>query len=87
MGLLSKLFNRRSEIINNTTEMAAQFNPKLNSIKITGDNPITLPEEDTIGRNRFAQSFSKQMLSLDTSKGSVVVVLGAWGDNHQRLSS
>jgi len=51
----------------------------LNSIKITGDNPIALPEEDTIGRNSFAQSFSKQVLSLDTSKGSVVGVLGEWG--------
>lgn len=79
MGLLSKLFNRKSEIVNSTTETAAQANPKLNSIKITGDNPIALPEEDTIGRNSFAQSFSKQVLSLDTSKGSVVGVLGAWG--------
>lgn len=48
-------------------------------MKITGDNPITLPEEDTIGRNNFAQSFAKHILSLDTSKGSVVGVLGAWG--------
>ncbi len=75
MGLLSKLFNRKSEIVNSTTETAAQANPKLNSIKITGDNPIALPEEDTIGRNSFAQSFSKQILSLDTSKGSVVEYL------------
>lgn len=79
MGLLLKFFNRKSEIINRTTETATQANTKLNSIKITGDNPIALPEEDTIGRNNFAQSFAKQMLSLDTSKGSVVGVLGAWG--------
>lgn len=81
MGLLSKLFKqiRKSELVDNTTETAAQANPKLNSIKITGDNPIALPEEDTVGRNSFAQSFAKQILSLDTSKGSVVGVLGAWG--------
>ena len=48
-------------------------------MKITGDNPIALPGEDTIGRNSLAQSFAKQILSLDTSKGSVIGVLGAWG--------
>ncbi len=81
MGLISKLFKqiRKSEPADNTTETAAQANLKLNSMKITGDNPITLPEEDTIGRTSFAQSFAKQILSLDVSKGSVVGVLGAWG--------
>jgi predicted KAP-like P-loop ATPase len=48
-------------------------------MKIAGDNPITFPEEDTIGRNSFAQSFAKQILSLDVSNGSVIGVLGAWG--------
>ncbi|MBK5260951.1 MAG: hypothetical protein JJE17_00070 [Peptostreptococcaceae bacterium] len=48
-------------------------------MKITGDNPITLPEEDTIGRTRFAKSFAKQIISLDASKGSVISALGAWG--------
>ena len=81
MGFLSKLFkkNSKSEIDNNATGTDVNFNRKSSSIKIPGDNPITLPEEDTIGRNCFAQSFAKQILSLDTSKGSVVGVLGAWG--------
>jgi len=29
MGLLSKLFNRKSEIVNSITETAAQANPRL----------------------------------------------------------
>lgn len=85
MGLLSKFFNRKLENGNSTIETVTQPNPKLNNIKITGDNPIALPEEDTIGRNSFAQSFSKQVLSLDTSKGSVIGVLGAWGSGKTSL--
>lgn len=50
-----------------------------NNIKIVVDTPIVFPEEDTIGRTSFARSFAKQILSLDTSKGCVVGVLGAWG--------
>lgn len=65
--------------IRNISAKTANGNQKTSSIRIDGDNPITLPDEDTIGRNSFAQSFAKQILSLDTSKGSVVGVLGAWG--------
>ncbi|MGE5631861.1 MAG: P-loop NTPase fold protein [Caulobacteraceae bacterium] len=81
MGFLSKLFKRskKSEVIDCTNDKAIHADSQSNSMKITGDNPITLPEEDTIGRNSLAKSFAKQILSLDTSKGSVIGVLGAWG--------
>ena len=81
MGFLSKLLKqtRTSKVDNNTDETAIHVNLQANKIKITGDNPITFTEEDTIGRTSFAKSFAKQILSLDISKGSVVGVLGAWG--------
>lgn len=81
MGFLSKLFkrSRKSEVVDSTSDITVEVDSQSNSMKITGDNPIALPEEDTIGRNSFAQSFAKQILSLDTSKGSVIGVLGAWG--------
>ncbi len=52
---------------------------KISNLKIVGDNPIMLPEEDTIGRTSFVKSFVQQILSLDTDTGNVVGVLGAWG--------
>lgn len=47
--------------------------------KITGDNPIQLPEEDVIGRTPAAELFVRQVLAIDTTEGVVVGVLGAWG--------
>jgi hypothetical protein len=47
--------------------------------KIIGDNPIQLPEEDAIGRTPAAQSFVRQVLTVDTTEGVVVGILGAWG--------
>lgn len=81
MGFLSKFFKRskKSEVVDSISDTTVQVDSQSNSMKITGDNPITLPEEDTIGRNSFAQSFAKQILSLDSSKGSVIGVLGEWG--------
>lgn len=81
MGFLSKLFkrSRKSEVDYSTSDTTFQVDSQSNIMKITGDNPIALPEEDTIGRNSLAQSFAKQILFLDTSKGSVIGVLGAWG--------
>ena len=46
---------------------------------ISGDNPIRHPEQDTLGRFAFAQSFARQVLALDRTEGVVVGVLGAWG--------
>lgn len=84
-GVVVKFFSkfikqtRTSKVDYNTSETANHVNLQANSMKIAGDNPITFPEEDTIGRTSFAKSFAKQILSLDASKGSVVGVLGAWG--------
>lgn len=52
---------------------------KEGDVYLKGDNPIETVEEDTIGRNSYAQSFAKQILTLDVQKGAVVGVLGAWG--------
>ena len=46
---------------------------------VIGDNPIRCPEDDTLGRADVAQSFARQVLSLDASEGIVVGVLGPWG--------
>jgi predicted KAP-like P-loop ATPase len=43
------------------------------------DNPIRSAEADALGRDRSAQVFAVQVLSLDASEGVVVGVLGAWG--------
>jgi len=43
------------------------------------DNPITEPEQDALGRAKFAQSFADRILNLDSSDGVVVGVLGPWG--------
>lgn len=46
---------------------------------LASDNPIRRPAEDALGRTAVAQSFVRQVLSLDASEGMVVGVLGAWG--------
>jgi hypothetical protein len=46
---------------------------------IPADNPITRPDEDTLGRSKFAQSFADRILTLDSTEGLVVGILGPWG--------
>ena len=48
-------------------------------MKISADNPIGNPEDDVLGRDSLAQSFSNQLLSLDVAEGLVVGILGPWG--------
>ena len=48
-------------------------------MKITADAPIRNPEDDVLDRANLALSFSQQLLSLDTSEGLVIGVLGPWG--------
>jgi predicted KAP-like P-loop ATPase len=48
-------------------------------LPVAGDNPITVPEDDTLGRADLAQSFAQRVLTLDSRQGVVVGVLGAWG--------
>ena len=48
-------------------------------MKITADAPIRNPKDDVLGRANLALSFSQQLLSLDTSEGLVIGVLGPWG--------
>jgi predicted KAP-like P-loop ATPase len=47
--------------------------------RIAADNPITRSEEDALGRLKPALSFAEQVLTLDSSEGVVVGVLGPWG--------
>ena len=49
------------------------------AVRITADNPITRSEEDALGRLKPASSFAEQVLTLDSSEGVVVGVLGPWG--------
>lgn len=46
---------------------------------VPADNPITRPDEDALGRAKFAQSFADRVLTLDSIEGVVVGVLGPWG--------
>jgi predicted KAP-like P-loop ATPase len=46
---------------------------------IRTDNPIRQSEEDTLGREKTAGTFPRQVLKLDASEGVVVGVLGPWG--------
>jgi predicted KAP-like P-loop ATPase len=46
---------------------------------IAADNPIQSPEDDALGRAKPAQFFAEHVLSLDSTEGVVVGVLGPWG--------
>ena len=46
---------------------------------IPGDSPITRPDEETLECESVARSFAAQVMSLDSSQGLVVGVLGPWG--------
>lgn len=46
---------------------------------IRADNPIQDRDEDTLGRSSEARHFADHVLSLDSSDGLVVGVLGPWG--------
>lgn len=58
-------------------ESAPQIGKHL--VSISADNPITKPEDDALGRVKPAQSFAEQVLTLDSTEGVVVGVLGPWG--------
>jgi KAP family P-loop domain len=51
----------------------------MSAMMIPGDNPIRRRDQDGLGRAAVAQSFVRQVLSLDASEGLVVAILGAWG--------
>ena len=44
-------------------------------LAISADNPITKPEDDVLGRTKFARCFAEQALSLDATGGVVIGVL------------
>src|SRR5438874_10407102 len=56
----------------------ARSRPSKN-VLVAGDNPITAPTEDTLGRSAVAGSFVRHVLAIDASEGVVVAVLGPWG--------
>ncbi|WP_412501729.1 P-loop NTPase fold protein [Shewanella chilikensis] len=52
---------------------------ELKTARISADNPITRSDEDALGRLKPASSFAEQVLTLDSSEGVVVGILGPWG--------
>lgn len=48
-------------------------------MNVPSDNPIVEPNDDSLGRKPAAETFARQVLSIDASRGAVVGVLGPWG--------
>ncbi len=46
---------------------------------VPSDNPIRLAQDDGLGRDQLAESFTSHILDLDSTEGLVVAVLGPWG--------
>lgn len=81
MGWISNLFRRdgsNAQTADGASERAVTPAGKTNS-SIAADNPITDPKDDALGRAKPARSFAEQILSLDSTEGVVVGVLGLWG--------
>ncbi|MGH9428654.1 MAG: KAP family P-loop NTPase fold protein, partial [Terriglobia bacterium] len=81
MNWISRLFHRKdsdSSRDGGTPKQAAAPVAK-SDVSVAADNPITRPEEDALGRAKPARSFAEQVLSLDSTEGVVVGVLGPWG--------
>jgi len=77
---MRRLFRRKSsETTSDVSGIESASQIDNDAPKITADNPITKPEDDALGRTKPAQSFAEQVLTLDSTEGVVVGVLGPWG--------
>lgn len=76
MGWLSKIFRKAKT---KPKQEANQLRRHSSAAAISADNPIRRLEDDALGRASIARSFARQIVSLDSSEGVVVGVLGAWG--------
>lgn len=80
MDWMRRLFRRKSsETTSDVSGIESASQIDNDAPKITADNPITKPEDDALGRTKPAQSFAEQVLTLDSTEGVVVGVLGPWG--------
>lgn len=80
MNNIWELLRRKSAAsAKDPTPDATSAQTAMSGASVPADNPITKPEEDALGRAKFAQSFADQILKLDSSEGVVVGVLGPWG--------
>lgn len=76
---IPSLFRRKlADSVNSAPEAPASQVGK-HADTIAADNPITNPEDDVLGRAKPARSFAEQVLTLDSTEGVVVGVLGPWG--------
>lgn len=82
MSWISKSMRRREESApkpESSQEGHESQDSATDGIVIASDNPIRRTEDDTLGRAVVAQSFARQVLTLDATEGIVVGILGAWG--------
>ena len=82
MNWVRKLFRQKNaettcdSTISKKAEPGTQVGPR---VMVRADNPVRRVEDDLLGRTDFAKFFARQILTLDTTEGAVVGVLGAWG--------
>lgn len=80
MGWIRGLIRQESsETVSGASEIDPAPQIEDGAPKVTADNPITKPEDDALGRTKPARSFAEQVLTLDSTEGVVVGVLGPWG--------
>lgn len=80
MNWIRTIFSRKKDdSIVQVIENPSMPEEEQKAARITSDNPITRAEQDTLGRLKPASSFAEQVLTLDSSEGVVVGVLGPWG--------
>src|SRR4030042_6226495 len=49
------------------------------------DQPIETPDQDKLGRNKFAESLAKAILSYEQTDSIVVGLYGEWGNGKSSL--
>ena len=80
MNLIRTMFSRKKDdLVVHEFENTSVPEDEQKTARITADNPITKSEDDALGRLKPASSFAEQVLTLDSSEGVVVGVLGPWG--------
>jgi KAP family P-loop domain len=80
MNWISKILHRpESTSVAITSQQGSEAPRRDGNVRVNADNPIRTPEDDALGRTKVARSFAEQVLSLDTTEGVVVGVLGPWG--------
>ena len=50
-----------------------------------GDNPVSNPSEDLLGRNDLAGVLASEISEMDASEGAVVAITGPWGSGKTSL--